>query len=398
MDKILLYMHAGSGNHGCEAIAGTTIRMLKREGAASVILSSNDPEEDRRYSIGGLEKDGAVRLVGEKHIAEHPVAHTAYYGYRLITGDAESFLRYRFRDAIRLAEEGEGKCTAVSIGGDNYCYPELHRDLFLTDGVFRKKGFRTVLMGCSIEPEMIHGLSEDLSGFDRIITRESITYEALIDACSTTDISEEKLSLCPDPAFTLEPVQGEAPAALEEGGIVGINISPMVRDKYGEASAVMDNYIRLIRYILEKTDMSVMLVPHVVRPNSDDRQALSALKEHFAGESRIVSISDRSAGELKYFISRCRFFVGARTHATIAAYSSLVPTLVVGYSVKSRGIAKDLFADEAEGLVLPVQDMKEGGELTRAFSGLVEREDAVKQRLTAIMPEYIERATQIKLT
>ena len=45
-------------------------------------------------------------------------------------------------------------------------------------------------------------------------------------------------------------------------------------------------------------------------------------------------------------ISKCRFFVVARTHATIAAYSTGVPTIVISYSVKSRGIARDLFGDE----------------------------------------------------
>ena len=73
--------------------------------------------------------------------------------------------------------------------------------------------------------------------------------------------------------------------------------------------------------------------------------------------------------ELKGYIARCRFFVGARTHATIAAYSSCVPTLVLGYSVKSRGIARDLFGNE-ENYVLPVQSLQEPDELTSISDGL----------------------------
>lgn len=56
-------------------------------------------------------------------------------------------------------------------------------------------------------------------------------------------------------------------------------------------------------------------------------------------------------------------FIGARTHATIAAYSSLVPTLVVGYSVKARGIARDLFGTE-KNYVLPVQLLRKEEDLT----------------------------------
>ena len=31
-DKIVLYMHAGSGNHGCEAIVNSLCRMLPKTG------------------------------------------------------------------------------------------------------------------------------------------------------------------------------------------------------------------------------------------------------------------------------------------------------------------------------------------------------------------------------
>ncbi len=60
----------------------------------------------------------------------------------------------------------------------------------------------------------------------------------------------------------------------------------------------------------------------------------------------MIDHSKYNAKELKGYISRCRAFVGARTHSTIAAYSTGVPTLAIGYSVKARGIAKDLFGTE----------------------------------------------------
>ena len=50
-------------------------------------------------------------------------------------------------------------------------------------------------------------------------------------------------------------------------------------------------------------------------------------------------IQDDNCMVIKGYISRCELFIGARTHATIAAYSTGVPTLVLGYSVKARGIA-----------------------------------------------------------
>lgn len=98
---------------------------------------------------------------------------------------------------------------------------------------------------------------------------------------------------------------------------------------------------------------------------------------------------------MKYIISQCGFFVGARTHATIAAYSTGVPTLVVGYSVKARGIARDLFGTE-DGYVLPVQQLREKDELTKAFVSLYERRDAIRTHLNETLPGYIARANDAR--
>lgn len=100
---------------------------------------------------------------------------------------------------------------------------------------------------------------------------------------------------------------------------------------------------------------------------------------------------DMSCRKLKYIISQCRAFIGARTHATIAAYSSRVPTLVVGYSVKARGIARDLFGTE-ENYVLPVQALESPDELIGAYDWMMEREGEIRERLKSMMPEYCARA------
>ncbi len=62
--------------------------------------------------------------------------------------------------------------------------------------------------------------------------------------------------------------------------------------------------------------------------------------------------------------------IAARTHASIAGYSTGVPTLVVGYSVKAVGIASDLFGI-AINYVLPVNALSREEELTEAFSWLM---------------------------
>ena len=98
-------------------------------------------------------------------------------------------------------------------------------------------------------------------------------------------------------------------------------------------------------------------------------------------------ITDHNCMELKGYIARCNMFIGARTHSTIAAYSSCIPTLVVGYSVKALGIAKDLFGT-TENYVVPTQGLKTGNELLEAFIWLDENKSQVRMHLEEIMPQY----------
>lgn len=70
-DKIVLYMHAGSDNHGCEAIANTLIKMLPKP----AVLISSRKAEDEKYSLQGL----CSQIIQEKYIEKNLFIHTWYY-------------------------------------------------------------------------------------------------------------------------------------------------------------------------------------------------------------------------------------------------------------------------------------------------------------------------------
>ena len=63
---------------------------------------------------------------------------------------------------------------------------------------------------------------------------------------------------------------------------------------------------------------------------------------------------------------------------------------MLGYSVKSKGIAKDLFGSY-ENYVLPVQSIKQPNNIVDAFKWLVANEDRIKNNLQNVLPEYINR-------
>ena len=395
--EILFYMHAGSGNHGCEAIANSMARMLQAAPEdKKPVLISYYANEDNKYTLKDL-----YQIVQEKSFNNHKIAHLLYYGYRLLTKDKESFIRYRFGKYLSKKNQSAKYPVAVSIGGDNYCYDDMLADLRLSNSAFNRQGTKTILLGCSVEPETLNrqDIIDDLNKYSLIIARETITYEALKEKLD----NPERVIYLPDPAFTLDIDYVRLPESFKQpkenengaftGGMVGINISPLIQSNESVDGITVANYEKLIEYIIENTDMSIALIPHVVWDRNDDRKPLRQLYDKYADTARVVLIEDTDCRQLKYIISKCRFFIGARTHATIAAYSTLVPTLVVGYSVKARGIAKDLFGTD-NNYVIPVQKLKDANDLVRAFEYIKENETSIRHQLEAVMPEYKLNALQ----
>ena len=139
--------------------------------------------------------------------------------------------------------------------------------------------------------------------------------------------------------------------------------------------------------------MQIALIPHVVWNHNDDRIPLTKLYNQFKDTGRVILLEDHNAEELKGYIARCRFMVAARTHASIAAYSEQVPTLVVGYSVKARGIATDIFGTDKH-YVIPVQTLKEKDDLTQAFQWIYEHESEIKAHYQQVMPRYKAKALE----
>lgn len=375
-DRLVMYLHGGSGNHGCEAIVNSTCHMIED---IPKLLVTNSEKEDKSYSLALL-----CDILQERKIAEHFFAHVWYYVWRKVFHDPESFMRYRFRDVLKKNQAP----LYVSIGGDMYCYELSKKEAMVANSAFNRAGAKTVLWGCSLEPELLKDpeVVADMKRYALITPRESITADALKAAGVV-----ENVKLYPDPAFSLLPEKIPLPAEFKAGNTIGINISPMIVRNETVEGITISNYKKLMDHILRMTDSSIALIPHVMWNYNDDRLTLAELYEDYRGNNRVILFEDMSCQKLKYIISRCRAFIGARTHATIAAYSSMVPTLVVGYSVKARGIARDLFGTE-ENYVLPVQTLSDPEELIKAYDWMMEREDQIRCRLEAVMLDYCERA------
>ena len=370
---INLYYHGGSANHGCEAIVRSTTKILD----VPVRLFTTSPEEDIKYGLTEIVEVIADR---ERKLEKKSLEYVLCAINHKLTGTDYEFVKHSHKEFLGQISKGD---ICLSIGGDNYCYNGVDR-LGYYNRMLQKKGAKTVLWGCSIEPSVLKGaVIEDLKSYDLITVRESLSYEGL----KNVGIADNLL-LCPDPAFQLDTMEVNLPEGFDKSNTIGINVSPLVSTC---GNLVMENYLELIKYILEDSSNKILLIPHVIKEETDDRETLRFLMEQFAGNERIKMLDDSNCMALKGTISKCRLFVGARTHATIAAYSTCVPTLAVGYSVKARGIARDIFGTE-ENYVVSVQNFTNKNDLKNAFQWLEQHEKDVERILMRRMPEYCEKA------
>lgn len=379
MKNCFLYSHGGSGNHGCEAIVRGTQKIIGKE---DMIVYSLNKEEDKLYGL-----DEIVKLEDQR------VSYSKFSLKRIIASLKIRLFKDRsYAEKIpfdHLFNKYGLNDLAISIGGDNYCYSSYEVYEILNKN-FNKNRTKTVLWGCSVEPKLIdEKMAEDLGRYSLITTRESISYEAVKKVNSNT-------KLIPDPAFQLDKIELPLPEGFELNNTIGINMSPMIMSYETGKGSAMENYENLIQHIIDTTSMQIALIPHVVWKQNDDRKPLKFLYEKFKDTKRVVMLDDYNCMELKGFISRCRMFIGARTHSTIAAYSTCVPTLVIGYSVKAKGIAKDIFGTY-ENYVLPVQSLSNKDDLINAFEWMKNNENEIRNHLESFMPSYKEKALQGKV-
>ena len=377
--KILMFFHGGSKNRGCEAIVRSAAALLKTDPRlGELALCSGDPESDRHIpGIDVIHLDQSTPL--EKY---SPAGLISAFKVKFFKDESLAY-RKRHESIIKLIPHYD---VFLSIGGDNYCYGEQH-GIYEIDSQIKKAGKKLVLWGASIgEEDLSETKIKDLKSFDLILARESLTENILKKA------GLSNVELVADGAFLMEKTELPLPTGWKEGKTVGFNFSPLVFKKNPDSKKTAFD---LVQHILNTTDFTVCFVPHVIIPGNDDYEILQQeFQMHFSDSGRTLLLPNNlNATEYKGYIARMKFFIGARTHATIAAYSSLVPTMVLGYSIKSKGIAKDIFGEEK--LVLDLAEISDSKKMIVKFEELNIEEEQLRKVLAARIPEIKKMAERV---
>ena len=367
--KLLLFFHSGSKNRGCEAIIYSAIPILRKQFPNDII------------NLASLDYKSDVNYMAIDHIYDVAPIEINKYSFNWFLSalhvkakkDETFMLRKQHSKILNLINSHD---VFLSVGGDNYCYGEQPW-IYEIDKKIKQAGKKLILWGASIGEEDLSEIKiADLKSFDLILARESLTLEIL------KKNGIKNVALCADGAFTMDKEELPFPKGWQEGNTIGFNYSPLVyKRNAASAQAAKD----LLKHILDTTEFMICLVPHVMINGNNDYETLLEFYNEFEASGRVLLLpNDLNAIQYKGYIARMRLFIGARTHATIAAYSNFVPTMVLGYSVKSKGISKDIF--DYERLVLGIDEISDANKLIEKFEELKKDENEIREILKKKIP------------
>lgn len=166
---------------------------------------------------------------------------------------------------------------------------------------------------------------------------------------------------------------------------VGLNVSALLwhggytRDNQFGLKVDYPSLIRsIIDYFLHQSNVKVHLIPHVVgseRHVENDYAVSFDLYEEYNHSNLILSPLFLDPISAKNYIAGMNFFMGARMHSTIAAFSSEVPVFPMAYSRKFNG----LFVNTLQYPYMADMKAQSNGEIMADLKQCYEQKDRLKE-------------------
>ena len=391
------FIFIGNGSHqnrGCEAITLGTIEILRNAFGVAVSFI------DIPYVRPDIPAPAWSTTIDHYQYKPTYIANRFNKGWwirnalRFIPKLRRRYLAY-VSDQFILPHIEE--TTAIlSLGGDNYSLDYGIPYLHVFHGKFAKKHETPFFIwGASVGPfekkpdfaqTMFSHLQNEVTG---IFVREKRSYDYLKEKNVTN------VQIMSDPAFVMEP----EPVSTNQLGFefpkdaIGINLSPiMYRYCYQDnIVAWQKNARKIILTIRKHFDNPIVLIPHVTIGNhNNDHVFMESCLDGIKQGEDIFSIDCRlNSPQTKWLISKLSCLIAARTHATIAAFSTCTPTVSLAYSVKAFGLNEMLFGHND--YVVPPESLN-AETVVSVTQKVLSQSDGIRKQLANIMPSIRENA------
>lgn len=331
-----------NGNRGCVALSYTSIYLIDK------VLSDAGIKYKLYMPDSGFNEKGVKSIsVKGKNVPYTVINHALSYG---VKGKLKSFAHYNdhktscriFKEADFILDIGQGDSFADIYGKErfdsiNLIHREamkLHKPYCLlpqTVGPFKDDAIRAEAV-------------KAISNADIVMTRDKQSYDY------TKQIAPQQKNLKEyiDVAFFLPYTRQHFDKDFIH---VGLNISALLwhggytqNNQFGLKDDYQKTVREIISYFLSMPNVKLHLIPHVVgseRHIENDYAVSFDLQKEFNNPNLILSPLFLSPVDAKDYISGMDFFMGARMHSTIAAFSSGVPVVPMAYSRKFNGLFID---------------------------------------------------------
>lgn len=401
MKTIYFAGHDSFGNRGCEALVRSTVMLVRANLGTDFLflVPSRHNELDRQqwpdHEQWGVEFVTAPSI--PKVVQYWCSALSRTHVFDGLKPPVPKFSK-EIEDDIRRSD------AVLMIGGDILSTDYgTHSLYFWTSLVERARQLRvpTFLWAASVGPFGNNHLIEramvqHLKGYQGISVRETSSADYLLE------IAKLHVCVAADPAFHLlseEPDLEDIGDVFFDDDVLGFNVSPLIArfqsKKIGGGEEIDQACSAFIRWVLEKTSYSVLLTYHVdpfSGSGNSDYHYMKKLMSTIPSSPRLKLLNQGlNASQLKGVIKRFRFFIGARTHATIAALSMEVPTVSIAYSIKARAINNELFG--SQDFVLETPDLSMAS-LTSSLMLLESRENEIRDLLFTSLERVRERSVK----
>lgn len=178
---------------------------------------------------------------------------------------------------------------------------------------------------------------------------------------------------------------------------VGINISSLLwnggytrNNQFNLNIDYKETVKSIIDYFLSIENIKIHIVPHVVdvNDNIENDYAISYhIMKEFNNERIILSPFFLTPVFAKNYISALDFFVGARMHAAIAAFSAEVPVYPMAYSRKFNGLFYDTLNYKFMGDMICQTQTEILDGIKQAFGNRANLKEIIKERMSTIVAE-----------
>ena len=384
---ILANAPINNGNLGCVALSYTSIYLIDK------ILSEANVGYKLYLSDSGYFKVGkhTIRIV-DKEIPYEEIDHIIPVDKReglkyLIKCKSYIYSLTKYWCSDYILDIGQGDSFADIYGSRRFkAIDRIHREASMcgkpycilpqTIGPFKAEKTRERAKKSMAQAQLVMARDEQSFRFTRELLPSQQDVTEYIDVAfflpyTRVDLDKKWLH-----------VGLNVSALLWHGGYTGDN-------QFGLKEDYKDMVCQIIEHFLALPNVQLHLIPHVISKEKveDDYSVAEMIARKYNCSSIVLPAKFKSPVEAKSYISSMDFFMGARMHSTIAAFSSGVTVVPMAYSRKFNGLFMETLG-YCHLVDMKTEDMQQVlSQIKNSFDNREQLHTAIQNKLNTIVEE-----------